>query len=59
MMDEEDPFENTERHIREGDKFVARRLTKVVEGWGFWPGIRCMNILVVFANWTYHLIEGN
>jgi hypothetical protein len=57
MMDEEEPFENTERHIREGDRFVARWLMKVAEGWEFWPGIRCANILIVFAKWTSRLVE--
>lgn len=57
MMDQEEPFENTERHTREGDRFVARWLMKVAEGWEFWPGIRCTNILIVFANWTCRLIE--
>ena len=57
MMDEEEPFENTERHIREGDGFVARWLMKVAEGWEFWPGVRCANILIVFANWTCRLVE--
>jgi hypothetical protein len=34
-MDEEEPFENTERHIREGDRFIVRWLMKVAEGWEF------------------------
>jgi transposase-like protein len=57
MMDEEEPFRNTERHIREGDRFVARWLMKAAEGWEFWPGIRCVSILIVFANWSCRLIE--
>jgi hypothetical protein len=32
MIDEEEPFENTERHIKEGDRFLARWLMKVAEG---------------------------
>jgi hypothetical protein len=44
MMDEEDPFQNTERHTREGDRFVAGWLMKVVEGWEFWPSIRCCEL---------------
>lgn len=58
MINEEDPFEKIARHAREGDRFVARWLMKEVEGWEFWPGIRCANIVVVFANWTRRLIEG-
>lgn len=58
MMDDDDPFENTERRAREGDRFVARWLMQVAEGWEFWPGVKCTNIVVVFANWTRRLIEG-